>query len=88
MQHVRVDRVGRILIPKQTRNQLGLAEGARLQLEVFGDTIFLRPDLPDGKLVRERGVLVWDDRALDIDVNDRIQKTREERIRSVLGLKP
>ena len=88
MQRVHVDRFGRILIPKRTRKQLGLTEGAGLQLEVAGDTIVLRPALPDGELVRERGVLVWDGRALEIDVNDLIQQTRAERIRSIVGLKP
>ena len=85
MQRVLVDKFGRILIPKQTRNQLGLTEGARLQLEVAGDTILLRPDLPDGKLVRERGVLVWDGQALDIDVSDLIEQTREDRSKGIRG---
>ena len=85
MQRVLIDRFGRILIPKQTRNRLGLTEGVRLQLEVAGDTSLLRPDLPDGKVVRERGVLVWDGQALHIDVNDLIERTREERSKAIRG---
>ena len=54
-----LDRFGRIVIPKQVREDLGLDPGSVLVIEAKGDRIVLgvRRDEPD--LVREDGVLVY-----------------------------
>lgn len=87
MEQVTIDRFGRIVIPKKARKQLGLSEGTKLQLEVVEGTVVLRPDVPTGRLVRERGILVWDPgvEVTDFDWSSAVEQAREERIRQILG---
>ena len=55
-----MDASGRICIPKEIRKALGLSAGGRLTIEVDvdADTITLRPDCEQVRLVNKRGVLI------------------------------
>lgn len=57
---VRLDASGRICIPKEIRKALGLSAGGKLTIEVDvdADTITLRPDCEQVRLVNKRGVLI------------------------------
>jgi len=55
---ITIDAAGRVVIPKQVRDRLGLAAGSTLELEQVGDHVELRPvgrevwiDDSDGRLV-------------------------------------
>ena len=57
---VKLDASGRVCIPKEIRKALGLAAGGKLTIEadVDADTITLRPDCEQARLVNKRGVLI------------------------------
>ncbi|MGH9482627.1 MAG: AbrB/MazE/SpoVT family DNA-binding domain-containing protein [Terriglobales bacterium] len=55
---LKLDRVGRVVLPKPIRDELGLNAGDALNLTVDGDTLTLRPDRPQRQLVKKRGVWV------------------------------
>ena len=57
---VKLDASGRVCIPKEIRKALGLSEGGKLTIEVDvdADTITLRPDCEQVRLVNKRGVLI------------------------------
>ena len=57
---VKLDASGRVCIPKEIRKALGLAAGVKLAIEVDvdADTITLRPDCEQVRLVNKRGVLI------------------------------
>ena len=57
---VKLDASGRVCIPKEIRKALGLLEGGKLTIEadVDADTITLRPDCEQVRLVNKRGVLI------------------------------
>jgi AbrB family looped-hinge helix DNA binding protein len=56
---VRVDKVGRIVLPKPVREQLQLAPGDELELESLDDRITLRPLRGTAQLRKKRGVWVF-----------------------------
>jgi AbrB family looped-hinge helix DNA binding protein len=82
---LRMDKAGRIVVPKPLRKRLGLQSEAELEVVEQADGILLRPERPQPSMVRVRGLWVhqgvpepgtdWD-RVLD-DV-------REERIRDII----
>lgn len=75
-----LDRFGRIVIPKQVREDLGLDPGSVLVIEAKGDRIVLgvRRDEPD--LVREDGVLVYTGEAVG-DLDQAVDAQRRARSR-------
>jgi AbrB family looped-hinge helix DNA binding protein len=79
-----LDDLGRIALPKQLREGLGLTAGAVLRIEERASQIVLTPVFED-HLVVEDGVLVFTG-VLDGDPELVIQQDREERARKVAGL--
>lgn len=77
-----LDRFGRIVIPKQVREDLGLDPGSVLVIEAKDDRIVLgvRRDEPD--LVREDGVLVYTGEAVG-DLDQAVDAQRRARSRDV-----
>jgi AbrB family looped-hinge helix DNA binding protein len=75
-----LDRFGRIVIPKQVREDLGLDPGSVLVIEAKDDRIVLgvRRDEPD--LVREDGVLVYTGEAVG-DLDQAVDAQRRARWR-------
>ena len=74
MFHVQVDALGRILIPKQVRDRLGLKPGTRLLGGELAGRVVLEPDERFGKEWRERVA-----RELEgVDVMGIMREVREE----------
>jgi AbrB family looped-hinge helix DNA binding protein len=76
-----LDELGRILLPKEIRDDLGLQPGAVLRIEERGTGIFLTPELSetgDPYLVRKGGVLVFTGQA-EADLESAVQRMRDER---------
>jgi AbrB family looped-hinge helix DNA binding protein len=85
-----LDELGRILIPEQIRQDLGIGPGAVLRIEERDAGIFLRPEAAgtgDPYLVRKGGVLVFTGQA-EGDLEAAVQRDREERDAKMAGLKP
>ena len=59
-QQPRLDKFGRVLIPKKLREELGLRVGETLSLEVDGDGLRLRPVMRPARLIEHRGRLILD----------------------------
>ncbi len=54
-----IDKAGRIVIPKSLRDRLHLSEGVSLQLKANDEEIVLRPTREEGRLIRKRGIPVF-----------------------------
>ena len=85
MATTKLDRFGRIVIPKPIRDGLGLEPGAELEVEEREDGVLLRPADQDVPLEMENGILVYTGELVG-DVTDLVRKDRERRIRHVMGL--
>ena len=55
---LKIDRAGRIVLPKKIRDRFHLRQGSDLQVEVSPDGILLRPAEQKPSLVEEDGILV------------------------------
>lgn len=52
---VTIDAAGRVVIPKQVRERLGLTAGSTLELDELGDHVELRPEDRDVRIDRADG---------------------------------
>ena len=81
----KVDRFGRIVVPKEIRDRHGLVPGSQVEIEDSAETILLRvlSDLPG--LVEKQGILVFSGRATG-ELDSAVRSHREERLRKGGGL--
>jgi AbrB family looped-hinge helix DNA binding protein len=77
-----LDEFGRISIPQQVREDLGLAPGTLLSIEEREEGILLRPLPEASNLILEDGVLVFTGE-LEGDPSEVLQRVREERSRKM-----
>ncbi len=75
----KLDRFGRVLIPKRVRDHLRLSPGTVLEISERGDAVVLRPLREEGTLVEEDGLLVFRGRATG-DLDEAVARTREARL--------
>jgi AbrB family looped-hinge helix DNA binding protein len=54
----KLDSVGRLVIPKQLRDALGLAPGAIVDISQYGEGIRITPGTRTARIVQERGMPV------------------------------
>lgn len=78
---ITIDKAGRLVLPKAVRDALHLSPGDRLELDLTGDQVTLRPRKPEPPLSRERGVWVYTSgQALSAEeVRDAIRDSRQAR---------
>ena len=83
---ITVDRFGRVVIPKEVREGLGLEPGSVLRLEEREDEILLRPrrDRPPTRL--KGGVLVFSGEPAG-DLIEAVNRHRGERAKRVGGVR-
>lgn len=55
---VTIDKAGRLVVPKQFREQFNLVAGTELEVAATGDAITLRRASNEPQLVRKHGLLV------------------------------
>ena len=82
-----IDRFGRVVIPKQMREDLGLRPGAALRLEEDREGILLRPLRDEPPVVDRQGVLVFRGRAT-ADLAQAVQAQRAERMTHLARRRP
>jgi AbrB family looped-hinge helix DNA binding protein len=78
----RVDEFGRVVIPKGIRSRLGLKRGTVLEIDEREQEIVLRPERVEPPVTVSKGVLVFTGAPAG-DLEDALQRHREERLRSV-----
>jgi len=83
----KVDKFGRVVIPKAARREAGLSPGQELTVEAADGQLKLTRIEPQGRLVQKpNGMLVWDGGQLpeDFDVVEFINQQREERTQEII----
>jgi len=61
--NIRVDKAGRIVLPKPVRDRLGLKAGASLEICESADGLLLRPAISRSSLVKRNGRWVFTGKA-------------------------
>ena len=79
---IRVDRFGRVVLPKAVRTHLGLRTGTALQVEERERDILLRPVRETPSLLLKDGVLVFSGSAAG-DLTEAIRAHRAERANQI-----
>jgi AbrB family looped-hinge helix DNA binding protein len=84
---VTIDKAGRVVIPKEIRDELRLEAGDTLALESEGERVTLRPVHAGTPLQKERGVWVFHGvKPLSLDeANQLVRDDRQRRDRRNLG---
>ena len=77
-----LDRFGRIIIPKNVREDMGLEAGAVLQIEKQGGKIVLQPLQGEPQVVEKKGVLVFTGGAVG-DVGSALHEHRRSRLKKI-----
>ena len=75
-----LDRFGRIVLPKQVRDALGLKPGSILSIEETREEIHLKPVEGEPHIREKQGVIVYSGSAAG-DLRDAVKQHREERLR-------
>ena len=75
-----VDRFGRVVIPKETRDQFGLTPGSPVTLVDGEEGILLKPGAPGAPMTLKGGVLVFSGKTT-ADADSLLRRVREERLR-------
>jgi len=84
---LRVDKAGRVVLPKPVRDNMRLVPGSSLALEERADGILLRPIKRRASLVEKDGLLVHRGEApLGLDWSRLVEDCREERGKDLSGL--
>ncbi len=78
----KLDRFGRVVIPKRVRDRLALSPGTRLEVTEEGQRIVLRPIEAEPHLVEKDGVLVFRGKAAG-DLSEALRAHRRARIRDL-----
>jgi AbrB family looped-hinge helix DNA binding protein len=88
-QTIRIDKAGRVVLPKPLREQFNLVPGDRLRVLVEGNSLRLEPTEGEGKLGKEGSVLVFTggfaEKITTARIEEMIRQEREERILTGLG---
>lgn len=84
---LKIDKAGRIILPKPVRDRFHLREGSELILEERPDGLSLRPVDQRASLVQDQGLLVHQGKApRDFNWNNVVDDLREERVKDASGL--
>ncbi len=82
--NVKLDKSGRIVVPKPIRDRLGLKPDMALEIQEQADGVFLRVPTPKSTMVNVDGLWVHQGTApANADWADVLEDVREERLRAV-----
>jgi AbrB family looped-hinge helix DNA binding protein len=84
---LKIDKAGRVILPKPVRDRLGLQEGSDLEIRETLEGLVLTPAGRGPSMVRKQGLWVHTGKLpRGFDIVKSIQDDREERIRKLAGL--
>ncbi|MDH4163062.1 MAG: AbrB/MazE/SpoVT family DNA-binding domain-containing protein [Nitrospirota bacterium] len=75
-----VDRFGRVVVPKDIRDRLGLRPGSELEIDEKGNEIILKSAEREPALMVKEGILVYSGKATG-DLVGAVRAHREERLK-------
>jgi AbrB family looped-hinge helix DNA binding protein len=74
-----LDRFGRLVVPKDIRDRLGLHPGAEMEIDEQGDAVMLKPAGSETPVKMEDGVLVFTGTARG-DISEAVRSHRQEHL--------
>jgi AbrB family looped-hinge helix DNA binding protein len=77
-----LDRFGRVIIPKNLREDMGLEPGVVLHVEKHGEKILLQPVQGEPQVVDKKGIMVFTGGAVG-DVGSALREHRRSRLKKV-----
>jgi len=80
----KIDKFGRIVIPKKIRNDFGLKNNTEVEVEATSDNIIVHPKPSSPFVIDKDGILVVCSEPLE-SFTDFLQKEREDRMKRVTG---
>jgi AbrB family looped-hinge helix DNA binding protein len=84
---LKMDRAGRVILPKPVRDRLGLHEGSDLDIQETPEGILLKPTGHRPSMVKKDGLWVHTGKVPPgFDIVQAIRDERDERIRKQAGL--
>jgi AbrB family looped-hinge helix DNA binding protein len=84
---LRMDKAGRVILPKPIRDRLGLHEGSNLEIVDTPDGLVLKPIAQGPSLVKKQGLWVHTGKVPSgFDITQLIREDREDRMRKLAGL--
>ena len=85
--NLRVDKAGRIILPKPVRDRLQLKDGSELEMEETPEGIVLKPSEHRPSMVKKDGLWVHTGKVPPgFDVVQAVRDGREDRTRKLAGL--
>jgi AbrB family looped-hinge helix DNA binding protein len=85
--HVKIDKAGRIVLPKPVRDRLRLRQGSDLEIEERPEGVLLKPIDQRPSMIKEKGVWVYVGSVpKDFDWDNMVDADREDRIKDLSGL--
>lgn len=84
---LKMDKAGRVILPKPVRDRLGLHEGSDLEMQETPEGVMLKPVELRPSMVKKKGLWVHTGTVPpSFDIVHAIRDDREERIRKLAGL--
>jgi AbrB family looped-hinge helix DNA binding protein len=84
---LKIDRAGRVILPKPLRDRLGLQEGSDLELLETPEGVLLKPAVERPSVIKKQGLWVYTGKLPPgFDSVRAIRDDREDRIRKLAGM--
>ena len=84
---LKMDKAGRVILPKPLRDRLGLHEGSDLEMTETPEGVILKPTEQQPSMIKKQGLWVHTGNLPPkFDIVKAIRDDREDRIRKLAGL--
>lgn len=84
---LKIDKAGRVILPKSVRDRLGLRAGTELEMQETAEGIVLKPGVSRPSMIKKHGLWVHTGKVPPgFDIVQAIRDDREERIRKLAGI--